>query len=162
MERARRPPRHCAATPPTAANPLKIPTVFDLCTPRREVLGGRVAEADLAADLAAVLRGDAPADYREPARFFENTHPTRGLKRLLEHVYRRLSGAGGEAAAIFRLDTSFGGAPPMSTPRTPASRLRNAPVNGDADLSQHARSGSRCGRVTRDTARSDQPAAVLR
>ena len=88
---------------------MKIPTVFDLCTPRGEIRRGRVAEADFAADLAAVLRGDAPADYQEPARFFENTHPTRGLKRLLEHVCRRLSGAGGEAAAIFRLDTSFGG-----------------------------------------------------
>ena len=88
---------------------MKIPTVFDLCTPRREVLGGRVAEADFAADLAAVLSGKAPADYLEPAQFFENSHPTRGLKRLLEHVCRRLSGAGGEAAAIFRLDTSFGG-----------------------------------------------------
>ena len=73
------------------------------------MLRGRVAEADFAADLAAVLREDAPADYREPARFFRNTHPTRGLKRILEHVCRRLSGAGGEAAAIFRLDTSFGG-----------------------------------------------------
>ena len=101
-----------ANAPKTAQDPpkpLKIHTVFDLCTPRREVLRGRVAEADFAADLAAVLREDAPADYREPARFFENTHPTRGLKRLLENVCRRLSGAGGEAAAIFRLDTSFGG-----------------------------------------------------
>lgn len=109
MEPVRRPPRHCPATPSIARNPLKIHTVFDLCTPRREVRGGRVAEADFAADLAAVLSGKAPADYLEPARFFENTHPTRGLKRLLEHVCRRLSGAGGEAAAIFRLDTSFGG-----------------------------------------------------
>lgn len=109
MEPARRPPRDLAPTPPAAANPLKIPTVFDLCTPRRQVLGGRVAEADFAADLAAVLSGKAPADYLEPAQFFENSHPTRGLKRLLEHVCRRLSGAGGEAAAIFRLDTSFGG-----------------------------------------------------
>ena len=32
-----------------------------------------------------------------------------GLKNLLANVCRRLSGAGGEAAAIFRLDTSYGG-----------------------------------------------------
>ena len=109
MEPARRPPRGRPAPPPNPCNSLKFPTVFDLCEPRPEVLRGRVAEADFAADLAAVLREDAPADYRKPARFFRNTHPTRGLKRLLEHVCRRLSGAGGEAAAIFRLDTSFGG-----------------------------------------------------
>ncbi len=109
MEPARWPPLGRPKTPPTARNPLKIPAVFDLCKPREEVLRGRVAEADFAADLAAVLREEAPADYREPARFFRNTHPTRGLKRLLEHVCRRLGGAGGEAAAIFRLDTSFGG-----------------------------------------------------
>ena len=109
MEPVRRPPRDWPNPSPTTCKPVKKHTVFDLCTPRPEVLQGRVAEADFAADLAAVLRDEAPADYREPARFFRNTHPTRGLKRLLEHVCRRLSGAGGEAAAIFRLDTSFGG-----------------------------------------------------
>ena len=31
---------------------------------------------------------------------------TRGLKNLLANVCRRLTGAGGEVAAIFRLDTS--------------------------------------------------------
>ena len=35
--------------------------------------------------------------------------PTHGLKDLLANVCRRLSGAGGEVAAIFRLDTSYGG-----------------------------------------------------
>ena len=48
-------------------------------------------------------------EYIEPARFFANTYPTRGLKDLLANVCRRLTGAGGEAAAIFRLDTSYGG-----------------------------------------------------
>ena len=35
--------------------------------------------------------------------------PTRGLKSLLANVCARLSGTGTEVAAIFRLDTSFGG-----------------------------------------------------
>ena len=48
-------------------------------------------------------------EYLEPARFFANTYPTRGLRNLLANVCRRLTGAGGEAAAIFRLDTSYGG-----------------------------------------------------
>ena len=68
-----------------------------------------MADADFAADLASVIAGTASAEYREPARFFANTYPTRGLRDLLANVCRRLSGAGGETAAIFRLDTAYGG-----------------------------------------------------
>ena len=84
-------------------------TIFDTCRPRSDVLRGELAEADFAADLAQVITGAGTAEYSDPARFFANTYPTRGLKNLLANVCRRLSGAGGEAAAIFRLDTSYGG-----------------------------------------------------
>ncbi len=86
-----------------------IPTIFDLCQPRSDVLAGKVADADFAADLASVIVGKASREYLEPALFFANTYPTRGLRNLLANVCRRLSGVGGEAAAIFRLDTSYGG-----------------------------------------------------
>ena len=85
------------------------PSIFDLCQPRADVLAGRVADADFAADLASVIDGKASPAYLEPAHFFANTYPTRGLLDLLANVCRRLSGAGGEAAAIFRLDTTYGG-----------------------------------------------------
>ena len=85
------------------------PSIFDLCQPRPDVLAGRVADADFAADLASVIGRAASPEYSEPARFFANTYPTRGLRELLANVCRRLSGAGGEAAAIFRLDTTYGG-----------------------------------------------------
>lgn len=88
---------------------MAAPTIFDACLPRDDVREGRISDADLAADLAAVIRGKAVLDYSDPARFFANTYPTRGLKNLLDAVCRRLSGAGGEAAAVLRLDTSFGG-----------------------------------------------------
>lgn len=88
---------------------MALPTIFDICTPRSDVLGGNIAESDFAADLAQVLRGTAPEEYREAPRFFRNTYPTRGLRDLLANVCRRLSGAGGEAASIFRLDTQYGG-----------------------------------------------------
>lgn len=88
---------------------MTLPTIFATCTPRPDVLAGAITEADFAADLALVIRGKAPVEYQDPARFFENTYPTRGLKNLLDNVCRRLSGAGGEAAAIFRLDTQYGG-----------------------------------------------------
>ena len=84
-------------------------TIFDLCRPREDILQGLVAESEFAADLAQVLTGTAPADYSDPVRFFSNTYPTRGLKNLLANVCRRLSRKGGEASAIFRLDTSYGG-----------------------------------------------------
>ncbi len=85
-------------------------TIFDLCTPRTDVLGtGAIKESDFAADLAQVLNGKAPLEYRDPATFFANTHPTGGLRNLLKNVCLRLSGTGGEASAIFRLDTQYGG-----------------------------------------------------
>lgn len=87
---------------------MTVPTIFETCRPRSDVLAG-IADADFAADLAQVVTGTGSAQYRDPVRFFANTYPTRGLKNLLDNVCRRLSGAGGEAAAIFRLDTSYGG-----------------------------------------------------
>ena len=83
-------------------------TIFDVCKPRPDVLSGAV-ESDFAADLARVVRGDAGSEYSDPVRFFAGTYPTAGLRDLLANVCRRLTGAGGEAAAIFRLDTSYGG-----------------------------------------------------
>ncbi len=88
---------------------MSLPTLFDLCTPRDDVLGGNIQESDFAADLAQVLRGEGPDDYRTPAKFFANTHPTRGLRALLHNVLLRLQGEGGEVASVFRLDTQYGG-----------------------------------------------------
>ena len=88
---------------------MKPPTIFDTCTPRADVRQGAIAEADFAADLAAVVGRRAGAEYLEPQRFFADTYPTRGLRDLLANVCRRLAGTGDEAAAIFRLDTSYGG-----------------------------------------------------
>ena len=72
------------------------------------MLAGAV-ESDFAADLARVVRGDATDEYADPVQFFARTYPTTGLRDLLANVCRRLSGTGGELAAIFRLDTSYGG-----------------------------------------------------
>ena len=88
---------------------MQAPGVFDICRPREDILAGGVAEADFAADLAQVVRGEGGGAYLDPAQFFANTYPTRGLRNLLANVCRRLSGKGGEAAAVFRLDTSYGG-----------------------------------------------------
>ena len=91
------------------ASSMSIPTIYETCRPRADILEEKVAEADCAADLAQVIVGKGNEEYLEPARFFANTYPTRGLRNLLANVCRRLTGAGGEVAAIFRLDTSYGG-----------------------------------------------------
>ena len=88
---------------------MTAPTIFETCRPRPDVLTGAIADADFAADLAAVIAGRGSPAYRDPVRFFADTYPTRGLRNLLANVCRRLAGAGGEAAAIFRLDTAYGG-----------------------------------------------------
>jgi hypothetical protein len=88
---------------------MPLPTLFDICRPRQDVLDGAITMSDFAADLAQVLRGDAPEDYQDPAKFFANTHPTRGLKDLLWNVCLRLSGSKDQVASIFRLDTNYGG-----------------------------------------------------
>jgi hypothetical protein len=89
---------------------MTIPTIFELCTPRRDVLDGTSSDADFAADLSQVIRqGGAVTEYTDPIRFFANTYPTRGLRSLLSNVCTRLAGRSGAVAAIFRLDTTFGG-----------------------------------------------------
>ena len=88
---------------------MSLPTIFDLCVPREDVQRGSIAESDFAADLAQVLRGEAPPDYCDPARFFANTHPTHGLKTLLTAVCQRLTASSAQISPIFRLDTKYGG-----------------------------------------------------
>ncbi len=88
---------------------MMVPTIFETCRPRADVLKGAITESDFAADLAQVIIGKGNEEYLDPVRFFANTYPTRGLKNLLANVCRRLTGAGGEVASIFRLDTSYGG-----------------------------------------------------
>lgn len=87
---------------------MTVPSIFDRCTPRSDILNGTMSEADFAARLGPVLSRQGPADYVDAQRFFQNTHPTVGLKELLGQVLSRLAGNGG-ASAVYRLDTSFGG-----------------------------------------------------
>jgi hypothetical protein len=87
-------------------------TIFDLCRPREDVISGRLRDEEFAADLAAVVSdkgANKVREYSDPAIFFRNTYPTRGLRVLLETVCRRLSGTGGEMNSVIRLDTQYGG-----------------------------------------------------
>ncbi len=74
---------------------MTVPTIFKACKPRPDILTGRVAEADFAADLAQVIAGKGTPNYADPIRFFNNTYPTRGIKDLLAQVCNRLNSGGG-------------------------------------------------------------------
>ncbi len=84
-------------------------TIFDLCEPREDVAQGRMRDEEFAADLASVVKETAPREYGAPHVFFRHTHPTKGLRTLLETVCKRLTGAGGEMNSVIRLDTQYGG-----------------------------------------------------
>jgi predicted AAA+ superfamily ATPase len=85
-----------------------LPSIFDQCTPRREVLAGELPDAIFAADLWDVVTGNAHADYQNSQRFFAGTHPTHNLKLLVKDVAERLAGIEG-GPPVFRLETGFGG-----------------------------------------------------
>jgi hypothetical protein len=88
---------------------MSAPSIYELCQPRADVLEGRIRDEDFAADLSQVLKGTAPELYKDPAVFFANTHPTRGLRELFLAVVDRLTGSGNQLGSILRLDTSYGG-----------------------------------------------------
>jgi uncharacterized protein len=100
----------------------------ELMTPHPDVASGRYQQAEFAADLAQVHRGEGAAEYRDPVEFFERTYLTEGLQHLLSNALRRLNGAGGDP--VVELQTNFGGGKTHSmlalyhiVGGTPAARL---------------------------------------
>ena len=88
---------------------MSLPTIFETCHPRADVLAGSIRDDEFMADLSRVVNGTAPADYLDPAAFFAKSYPTRGMKELLKAICLRLSGKGGEVSSIIRLGTQYGG-----------------------------------------------------
>jgi hypothetical protein len=85
-----------------------LPSIFDTCVPRDEILAGELSLDLFAAKLRLVVEGSAPKVYQDPQVFFANTFPTDGLKTLISEVFGRLMGAS-VGSPIIRLETSFGG-----------------------------------------------------
>lgn len=79
----------------------------DVVTPHRDVSSGQYAQAEFAADLAQVHRGEGSDEYRDAAEFYRRTYITVGLRDLLTGALTRLSGAGGDP--VIELQTNFGG-----------------------------------------------------
>lgn len=81
----------------------------EIVTPHPDVSSGRYLQAEFAADLAAVHRGDvgASAEYKDPKEFYRRTYLTDGLRGLVSTAVKRLSGLGGDP--VVELQTNFGG-----------------------------------------------------
>ena len=79
----------------------------EVVTPHPDVREGRFAQAEFAADLRQVVRGEAAPEYGDPVEFFSRTYITDGLRDLIGTAARRLSGRGGNP--VVELQTGFGG-----------------------------------------------------
>jgi predicted AAA+ superfamily ATPase len=83
---------------------------YKVVIPREDLREGRPLDAsEFAVHLDHVREGRAPADYQNPARFFERTFLAKNLGTLAAGVVRRLSGIKVETSPIYNLTTQFGG-----------------------------------------------------
>lgn len=84
-----------------------LPCWRDVIEPHPDVAQGRYKNAEFAADLAQVARGEGAYEYRDPVEFFARTYLTEGMAGLLEQSIRRVCGKDGEP--VIQLKTAFGG-----------------------------------------------------
>ena len=85
------------------------PSLFKAVEPREDVLEGTLSEAIFAASLDEVVAGSASAVYGDPKTFFAGTHPSAGLKTLLDEALGRVGGGKPDAPSVIRLETNLGG-----------------------------------------------------
>jgi len=79
----------------------------EVVTLHEDVASGKFLQAEFAADLWQVYRGEAKAEYGDPIHFFRRTYMTDGLKVLLGTALDRVCGTSGDP--IVELQTNFGG-----------------------------------------------------
>ena len=105
----------------------------EVARPHPDVAAGRYRQAEFAADLSQVARGQADAEYQDPIEFFARTYLTEGMRGLMVQALRRIGGRGGEP--VIQLKTAFGGGKTHSLlalyhllrARAPLASLRGAP-----------------------------------
>ena len=90
-----------------ASSNSALPSWRDVIEPHPDVAQGRYLNAEFAADLSKVARGEGAYEYRDPVEFFARTYVTEGMKGLLIQALRRFSGSNGEP--VLQLKTAFGG-----------------------------------------------------
>ena len=106
-EQARRTQRKAAAATAEGKPSAGLRPWREIVMPHPDVASGKYQQAEFAADLHQVWRGEASSEYGDPRQFFRRTFLTEGLRDLVINAARRLSGEGGDP--IVELQTNFGG-----------------------------------------------------
>jgi predicted AAA+ superfamily ATPase len=86
-----------------------IRPVWEVCTPRKDVVEGRLLSSELALSLSDLVWGRASPPYNDPKTFLDATHPTATMKTIVGDVIRRLRKEGGDINPVIMLDVGFGG-----------------------------------------------------
>ena len=84
-----------------------LPSWRTIMVPHPDVAQGRYTNAEFAANLAQVAKGEGPFEYLDPVEFFSRTYVTDGMKGLMVRALKRLCGLGGDP--VIQLKTAFGG-----------------------------------------------------
>lgn len=84
-----------------------LPSWWQVTTPHKDIVRGRLSEAIFAADLGDVVFSKAPMEYQDAGIFFQKTYLTQGLKNLLDNVFSQMSSERGDP--VIQLQTPFGG-----------------------------------------------------
>ena len=75
--------------------------------PHPDVASGRYNQAEFAADLWQVYKGEGSNEYLDPAEFFRRTYLTESLRAMLVGAVTRLTSGRGDP--VIQLQTNFGG-----------------------------------------------------
>ena len=106
-EQARRESRKAASAPVEGQPASGLKPWREIVTPHPDVASGRYQQAEFAADLGQVHRGEGADEYRHPTEFYRRTYLTDGLRHLLTGALSRLANTGGDP--VVELQTNFGG-----------------------------------------------------
>src|SRR5262249_29115381 len=106
-EQARRETKKAAVAPIEGQPVAGLRPWREIITPHPDVASGRYQQAEFAADLGQVHRGEGSDEYRNPQSFFQRTFLTEGLKHLLVGAAKRLTNVAGDP--VVELQTNFGG-----------------------------------------------------
>jgi predicted AAA+ superfamily ATPase len=85
-----------------------LPCWREVIEPHPDVAGGLYKNAEFAANLAQVARGEGEPEYSDPVQFFARTFITEGMAGLLTQALLRVCGKGG-GEPVIQLKTAFGG-----------------------------------------------------
>lgn len=106
-EQARQERRRSGQTALKIGATSTLPAWREVVNPHPDVASGRYNQAEFAADLWQVYKGEGTNEYRNPEEFFRRTYLTESLRGMLTGAVRRVTSGGGDP--VIQLQTNFGG-----------------------------------------------------